>query len=87
MFNQFRAIRQFERFLFRGVPEQPESAWQRDDVNAHVVKRLSGRSQLPGQEQRSTQDNLICTIVYRPTLREVEIRPSNRSALRQSKQP
>lgn len=45
MIDPFRAIRRLERFLFRGVPEHPESTYQRD-VNSISGDRLTGRSQL-----------------------------------------
>jgi hypothetical protein len=45
MSNPYRAFRQLERRIFRGVPEQPESVWQREP-NAYVPERLTGMSQL-----------------------------------------
>ena len=41
MTNPYRAVRQFERMLFRGVPEQPESMWQ---GHGQVNDRPTGRS-------------------------------------------
>lgn len=43
MYNS-RVIRKFERFLFGGVPEQPEPTWERDD-NTYVAMRQTGRAQ------------------------------------------
>lgn len=37
-------IRKFERFLFKGVPEQPETVWERND-NTNVFMRQTGKSQ------------------------------------------
>jgi hypothetical protein len=34
-------IRKFERFLFKGVPDQPESTWERND-NSNVSMRTTG---------------------------------------------
>jgi len=74
MVNPFRAIRQFERFLFRGVPERPESTWQRD-INANVVDRHTGRSQLFEQQNKydPAEWQLISTIIYRPDQEQIEI--------------
>ena len=41
--NPYRAVRQLERQLFRGVPERPEPMWQRDGHNS-VSDRLTGRA-------------------------------------------
>ncbi len=46
MSNPYRAVRQFERLLFRGVPEQPEALWT---GHGHVNERETGRS-LSGDE-------------------------------------
>ena len=40
-----KVIRKFERLLFDGVPEQPESAFERDDYS-HVSMRKTGKSSL-----------------------------------------
>lgn len=74
MVNSFRAIRQFERFLFRGVPERPESTWQRE-INANVVDRCTGRSQISEQqyEYDTSKWQLISTIIYRPDQEQIEI--------------
>lgn len=65
MFDPFRAFRQLERQIFRGVPEQPEPLWQRD-LNAHVPERLTGRSQLPDFLPAAiiAEATLIATVVY-----------------------
>lgn len=39
-----RVIRKFERFLFKGIPEQPEPTWERDD-NTYVEMRQTGKAQ------------------------------------------
>lgn len=74
MVNSFRAIRQFERFLFRGVPERPESIWQRN-LNANVIDRYTGRSQLSQKqfEYDTTKWRLISTVIYRPDQEQIEI--------------
>ena len=38
-----RIIRKFERFLFKGVPEQPESTYERDG-NTYAAIRETGKS-------------------------------------------
>jgi hypothetical protein len=43
MTTDSRIIRKFERFLFNGIPEQPESTWERDG-NTYVSMRESGKS-------------------------------------------
>lgn len=47
MINPYRAFRQLERKIFRGVPETPESMYERN-FSSHVPERLTGRSQLAG---------------------------------------
>lgn len=42
--NNSIMTRKFERLLFKGVPEQPEPIWERDD-NMYVSMRKSGKSQ------------------------------------------
>jgi len=42
--SKSRIIRKFERFLFKGVPEQAETVWQKDD-NANATVRETGKSQ------------------------------------------
>lgn len=74
MTNFFRAIRQFERFLFQGVPEQPEPTWERN-ISAHVEDRYSGKSQLLEQWDYydTTEDQLIATIIYQPDEKQIKI--------------
>jgi hypothetical protein len=74
MVNPFRAIRQFERFLFKGVPERPESTWQRE-INANFTDRYTGKSQLSEQQFEYDTDNwrLISTVIYRPDQEQIEI--------------
>ncbi len=76
MANPYRAFRQLERKIFRGVPEQPEPVWQRD-LNAHVPERLTGRSQLGNGLPTAATDSgrLISTIVYRPDSEEISYEP------------
>lgn len=70
--NPYRAFRQLERQIFRGVPEQPEPILQRD-LNAHVPERLTGRSQLSiGLPTEATDGGtLIATIIYRGEAEEI----------------
>jgi hypothetical protein len=72
MSDPYRAFRQLERQIFRGVPEQPEPLWQRD-LNAHVPERLTGRSQLPDGLPSAAIAGamLIATVVYRGTSEEI----------------
>lgn len=74
MLNYFRAFRQFERFLFRGVPEHPEQIWERE-TNASATDRYTGRSQLvkrPGSYQ-IRRGEVIAKITYRHDLKQIEI--------------
>ena len=70
MANPYRAFRQFERMLFRGVPEQPEPSWQRDS-HALVPDRHTGKSQLPDGSSGGTKGKLIATIKYRPKSKKI----------------
>lgn len=74
MTNSFRAIRQFERFLFRGVLEQPEPTWERNTY-AHVGDRHTGKSQLLERRDyyETGEEELIATIIYRPDQKEIKI--------------
>jgi hypothetical protein len=67
MTNPYRAFRQLERMVFRGVPEQPEPIWLHDR-NAHVPERLTGRSQLTGGLPANWREGarLLLTVVYHP---------------------
>jgi hypothetical protein len=74
MINPFRAIRQFERFLFRSVPEHPESNWQRNTF-AHVADRPTGKSQLfeSSNHYDTMKGQLIATIIYKHDKEQIEI--------------
>lgn len=76
MTNPYRAIRQFERFLFRGAPEHPESIWQRT-TNANVEDRYTGKSQKLDQciENDIEGCQLISTIIYKQDKEQIEIIP------------
>lgn len=39
-----RNIRKFERLLFNGIPEHPESMWERNS-HGHIHMRQTGHSQ------------------------------------------
>lgn len=73
MANPYRAFRQLERLVFRGVPEQPEPLWLRDG-NAHVPERLTGKSQLGGALPFGVLKGAkaVGTIVYRFATEEIE---------------
>jgi hypothetical protein len=71
MANPYRAFRQLERWLFRGVPEHPEPTWQRD-FNALVRDRQTGKSQLSYEPSRRPKGRRIVTIIYRPDVEEIE---------------
>jgi hypothetical protein len=44
--NISKITRKFERLLFKGIPEQPEHNWERNNhVNANVSMRDTGKSQ------------------------------------------
>lgn len=53
-----RITRKFERLLFRGVPDKPESNYERE-FHAQVDDRLSGKSQLRNCNFDIETDNLI----------------------------
>ena len=58
-----KAIRKFERLLFKGVPEQPEHNYERDQ-NSIVTSRLTGKSQNMGNGRLSNQSNIIGFVSY-----------------------
>jgi hypothetical protein len=72
MINPYRAFRQLERMVFRGVPEQPEPI-SLHDRNAHVPERLTGRSQLAGGLPADWREGaeLLLIVVYRPASRSI----------------
>lgn len=78
MADPYRAIRQLERFLFRGVPEKPQPMWP-GDQNTYAPGRFTGRPQTPEEPiDRETFDGLlITTIIYRPDAKEVEVVPGD----------
>jgi len=65
MQKTFRAIRQLERFLFRGVPEHPEGVWQRDG-HGSIDVRPTGKP-LPLDRdmiENDEDDELFANIIY-----------------------
>lgn len=58
MSDSNRINRKFERLLFRGVPEKPESNYERE-FHSQVDDRLSGKSQLRNCDCGSNTDDLI----------------------------
>lgn len=73
MANPYRAFRQLERKVFRGVPEQPEPI-SHGDINAQVAERHTGRSQLGARLPVGALDGaqLVATLVYNSDLDEVQ---------------
>lgn len=65
MVDPYRASRQFERKIFRGVSEHPETASERDR-NANVPERQTGTSQNADRTTPQAQHDweLIGTIFY-----------------------
>lgn len=65
MADPYRATRQFERFLFDGVPEHPEPVWQRD-LNAHATERYTGRPQHAPARDHDFEHGfrLVAQVVY-----------------------
>lgn len=53
-----RIIRKFERFLFKGIPEQPEPTWERDD-NTYVSMRQTGKAQASSAVNKFCNDETI----------------------------
>ncbi len=88
MLNYFRAFRQFERFLFRGVPEHPEQIWERE-TNASATARYTGRSQLvkrPGSYQ-IRRGQVIAKVTCRHDLQQIEISRVDNKARPTSEKP
>jgi hypothetical protein len=63
MANPYRAFRQLERKVFRGVPEQPESAWQRSP-NAQATERLTGRALREPALPPADEKQVFATVAY-----------------------
>jgi hypothetical protein len=72
--NPYQAFRQLERQLFLGVPEKPESFWQRDGNNA-VTDRLTGRSVVADHNGSISLDGarIIAKTIYRPKSMQVTV--------------
>lgn len=64
MADPYRAFRQLERRIFRGVPELPEPLPPRD--NTHVVERFTSRSQFGGNVSADLVSGarLIAVVTY-----------------------
>ena len=65
--NPYRAFRQLERKIFRGVPETPESMYERN-FSSHVPERLTGRSQFAGGLPIASIERfpVIAVVTYSP---------------------
>jgi hypothetical protein len=74
--NPYRAYRQLERKLFLGVPERPESFWEREG-NHQMQGRMTGRSLLgePVLPVLLEGAQTLATIIYRPESGEVLFEP------------
>ena len=44
--NRSKIIRKFERFVFQGVPERPETVYQRNDYASYTI-RHTGKTNTP----------------------------------------
>lgn len=53
--NPFRANRQFERFIFNGIPENPQPSWQ-TNTNAINFSRLTGMPTTTSEIQHDEND-------------------------------
>lgn len=71
--NLYRAYRQLERLLFSGVPERPESMWEREGSH-ESWDRVTGRppTSNPGAVSLEGAETLA-TITYSPESDEVVI--------------
>ncbi len=58
-----KAIRKFERLLFKGIPEHPEQYYERDQ-NSSVALRVTGRSQNNNVDSSGDNRNVIGYISY-----------------------
>src|SRR5437867_1307687 len=81
MTDPYRAARQLERKIFRGVPEQPEPNAERDR-NAHVPERLTGSSQLSDRRLPAAGEGwtLVATVIYNRDAGEVRYVPAQSKA-------
>ena len=63
MLDPYSAFRQFERLLFRGVPEQPDSVWERDSSSL-IDERRSGQSQLAEDDSVAHPDDVLIATIH-----------------------
>jgi hypothetical protein len=72
MVNPYRAFRQLERKIFRGVPETPESIYERD-FSSHAPERLTGRSQFAGGLPTASVEHfpVVAVVTYSPATGEI----------------
>lgn len=72
--DPYRAFRQLERKIFRGVPETPESMYERN-FSSHVPERMTGRSQLAGGLPLTLIEGfpVLAVVTYRPALGQVSV--------------
>jgi len=69
-----RCNRDFEIFLFGGVPESPEATYERD-LNTHVSGRLTGRPVSRGILRRPSGGKIVARYVYTPRTGEMRVTP------------
>ncbi|MET3980677.1 hypothetical protein ABIB62_003281 [Mucilaginibacter sp. UYP25] len=60
-----KITRKFERLLFKGIPEQPEHNWERNE-NSNVAARVTGRPPSPfvGNSSRNCEGELVGYFLY-----------------------
>jgi hypothetical protein len=70
--NPYRAFRQLERKIFRGVPETPESMYERN-FSSHVPERMTGRSQFAEGLQLTSIERfpVVAVVTYRPAAGQI----------------
>ena len=72
--DSYRANRQYERLVFEGIPEHPETIYQRSTYS-NVDERITGKSLLVDDSDLYDEpgEQVIATIIYQPDLGQVKI--------------
>jgi len=72
--DSYRANRQYERLVFEGIPEHPETIYQRSSYS-NVEERITGRPLLLDDSdlQENLDEEVIATVIYQPELGIVKI--------------
>jgi hypothetical protein len=71
----YRANRQYERLVFDGVPDHPETIYQRSTYS-HVDERVSQKALYTDDTdlyEESEDEEVIATIVFQPQLEQIKI--------------